>query len=83
MDKEPKDKLTFEEALGQLEKIVAAVEQGKVGLEESLDKYEQGMRLIQHCRAILEQAEKRIETINRQGQPASGPGSDGAEEAAS
>jgi len=58
-------KQTFEQALAQLEKIVSEVEQGKIGLEDSLDKYEQGMKLIKHCRAVLEQAEKRIETINK------------------
>lgn len=64
-----KPKQTFEQALEELEKIVAQVEQGEIGLEESIDKYEQGMKLIKHCRAILSQAEKRIETINQQDQP--------------
>ena len=58
-----KKKPSFEEALKQLEKIVTDVEEGKIGLEESIDKYEQGMKLVQQCRAILDQAEKRIETI--------------------
>ncbi len=61
-------KQTFEQALGDLEKIVTEVEQGKIGLEESIEKYEQGMKLIKYCRAILEQAEKRIETISKDGQ---------------
>ncbi len=56
-------KQTFESALKDLEKIVTQVEEGKIGLEESIDKYEQGMKLIKHCRGILEKAEKRIETI--------------------
>jgi len=60
---EAKKKPSFEEALKQLEKIVTEVEEGKIGLEESVDKYEQGMKLVQQCRAILDQAEKRIETI--------------------
>ena len=68
MAKSEKPKQTFEDALEELEKIVAQVEQGEIGLEESIDKYEQGMKLIKHCRTILSQAEKRIETINRQDQ---------------
>jgi exodeoxyribonuclease VII small subunit len=60
---EAKKKPSFEEALKLLEKIVTQVEEGKIGLEESIDKYEQGMKLVQQCRAILDQAEKRIETI--------------------
>ena len=65
MDNNHQNKQTFEQALTQLEKIVSEVEQGEIGLEESIDKYEQGMKLIKHCRAILEQAEKRIETIGK------------------
>jgi exodeoxyribonuclease VII small subunit len=61
-------KQTFEQALADLEKIVTEVEQGKIGLEESIEKYEQGMKLIKYCRAILEQAEKRIETITKDAQ---------------
>ena len=62
-------KQTFEQALAELEGIVNEVEQGKIGLEESIDKYEQGMKLIKHCRGILEAAEKRIETISREASP--------------
>jgi exodeoxyribonuclease VII small subunit len=68
-NKPEEKKPTFEQALAQLEKIVADVEQGKIPLEESIDKYEQGMNLIAYCRDILESAEKRIETIARQARP--------------
>jgi len=66
--KEPDDsqKLTFEQAQAQLEKIVNDIEQGRIPLEQSIEKYEQGMRLIKHCRTILEQAEKKIETISKE-----------------
>ena len=67
----PQNKITFEEALKQLEKIVTDVEEGKIGLEQAIEKYEQGMKLIQHCRTILDTAEKRIETITKQAEPPS------------
>jgi exodeoxyribonuclease VII small subunit len=54
---------TFEESVAQLEQIVAAIESGQIGLEESLSKYEQGMALVKRCRAILDSAEKRIEQL--------------------
>jgi exodeoxyribonuclease VII small subunit len=54
---------TFEESVAQLEQIVAAIESGQIGLEESLAKYEQGMALVKRCRAILDSAEKRIEQL--------------------
>ena len=69
MAKQTEKKQTFEEALTELEKIVEKVEQGEIGLEESIEQYAQGMQLIKHCRDILDQAEKRIETINKEAQP--------------
>lgn len=50
----------FEEAVDQLEQIIEGIESGDTGLEDSLVRYEQGMKLIQHCRSILDTAEKRI-----------------------
>jgi exodeoxyribonuclease VII small subunit len=55
---------SFEESVAQLEKIVAAIESGQIGLEESLTKYEQGMALVKKCRETLEKAEKRIEQLH-------------------
>lgn len=64
---------TFEEALAKLEGIVEAIEQGKIGLEESIARYEEGMGLIQHCRKIISQAELKIQKLqagaDRQLQP--------------
>lgn len=56
--------LGFEESIKQLTGIVAQIEQGEIKLEDSLDKYSQGMELIKHCRKILQKAEKRIEKIS-------------------
>jgi len=56
-------KLTFEEALTQLETITAQIEQGKIGLEESIAKYEEGMALVKQCRDILGRAELRIQQL--------------------
>jgi exodeoxyribonuclease VII small subunit len=57
--------MTFEESVAALEGIVAAIESGQVGLEESLAKYEQGMELVKRCRGILDGAEKRIEVLTQ------------------
>ena len=65
--KEESKTVTFEEAVAQLEQIVAAIESGQIGLEESLAKYEQGMALVKRCRGILDRAEKRIEILNQSG----------------
>jgi exodeoxyribonuclease VII small subunit len=60
--------MTFEESVTQLEQIVAAIESGQIGLEESLAKYEQGMNLVKKCRTILDRAEKRIEQLTATGE---------------
>jgi exodeoxyribonuclease VII small subunit len=54
---------SFEDALAELEQILSAIEGGQVGLEESLVKYERGTFLIQHCRGVLNTAEKQIEVL--------------------
>ena len=56
---------TFEEALSELEQILAEIEGGEVGLEESLVKYERGNFLIQHCRGVLNAAEQQIELLGK------------------
>lgn len=63
MAKKEQEPLSFEQSVGQLEQIVAAIESGQIGLEESLARYEQGMELVKHCRGILDRAEKRIELL--------------------
>ena len=65
MAKQSENKINFEQAMKQIEKIVSEVEQGEIPLEKTIEQYENGMKLIQHCRAILEQAEKRIEIIDK------------------
>lgn len=57
------EKLKFEEAMERLDSIVEAMESGRVGIEESIARYEEAMRLAAHCRRILEQAELRIQQI--------------------
>ena len=56
---------TFEEALAELEQILADIERGELGLEESLVKYERGNFLIHHCRGVLNTAEKQIELLGK------------------
>ena len=55
----------FEEALAELDQIIAEIEGGQVGLEESLAKYERGNFLIQHCRGVLNTAEQQIEVLSK------------------
>ncbi len=56
-------KMTFEQALARLEKIVSEIEAGKVPLEKSIEKYAEGIALIKQCRAILTSAESKIKLL--------------------
>ncbi len=62
MGKSPKT-LKFEEAMQRLDTIVAAMESGEIGIEDSLAKYEEAMQLAARCREVLDQAEQRIQKI--------------------
>jgi len=54
---------TFEAALAELQRIVTDLENGSVGLEESLARFERGVSLLKTCYATLEHAEQRIELL--------------------
>lgn len=62
---------SFESALEALEEIVGKLERGDLALEESLELFEQGIRLSRECQERLSQAERRIEVLMRdqQGHP--------------
>lgn len=55
--------LSFEDALKELERIVARLESGEATLQEAIDLYERGDRLKQQCAARLDAAQARIEAI--------------------
>ena len=59
---------TFEQALARLEKIVDEMEQGKIGLEDSLKHFEEGMSLIARCRKALTEAEMKIQQLQAAGE---------------
>ncbi|MBJ26812.1 MAG: exodeoxyribonuclease VII small subunit [Rhodospirillaceae bacterium] len=56
-------KLSFEDALGELEKIVEGLESGDTDLDSSIAAYERGIALKQHCEQKLKQAEMRVQKI--------------------
>ena len=57
------EELTFEEAIGNLESIVTELENGNLSLDESVKKFEHGMKLSKHCNEILDKAEKEISIL--------------------
>ncbi len=59
---------SFEKDLERLEKIVEALEQGELSLDESLKRFEEGIRLAKRCEKALTDAEKRIEILLKDAQ---------------
>lgn len=57
------EKMSFEEALDELETIVRDLETGKAPLEKSISSYERGIALKQHCETKLRDARAKIEKI--------------------
>jgi exodeoxyribonuclease VII small subunit len=55
--------MSYEQALGELETIVSALEQGDVALEKSIEIYERGETLKKHCEKLLGAAEAKVEKI--------------------
>ena len=53
----------FEKALKRLSSIVAGLEKGDLPLEESLQLFEEGVKLSRYCSDRLEEAERRIEVL--------------------
>ena len=52
--------IKFEEAMKQLEQIAGELEKGDLNLDESVIKFEEGIKLSKTCSKILEDAEKKI-----------------------
>ena len=53
----------FESSLAQLEKLVARMESGELGLEESLKAVEEGVRLTRLCQETLSAAEQKVQRL--------------------
>ena len=56
-------KLSFEDALEQLEKIVRELEEGSGVLDDSIKAYERGAHLKYHCETKLKEAQNRVEKV--------------------
>ena len=63
------EEIKFEEAIKRLEEIAKELESGELGLDESVNKFEEGMKLSKTCTKMLNEAEKRINIlINNDGE---------------
>ena len=56
----------FEEQIEELESIVEELEKGELSLEDSVFKFEQGIKISKDCNKMLEEAEKKITILVNQ-----------------
>ena len=59
-------KKSFEEQINELENIIKELEEGKLNLDESVSKFEAGMKISKECNKMLEDAEKKITILLNQ-----------------
>ena len=76
-DKIPPDiaKMSFEDALAELQTLVKALEKGDSKLDDAINSYQRGVDLKRHCEAKLREAQAKIEKIGLgpEGQPTASP----------
>lgn len=58
------EKLTYEQALAELETIVTSLDANKLPLEETMALFERGQALTRHCTELLDKAELRIKQLS-------------------
>jgi len=65
MNENELENINFEQALKELETIVRALESGAIALDDSLENFENGIKLIRRCNFLLDNAEKKIKKLTR------------------
>jgi len=63
MSDKPVEKMSFEEAMAELEAVVGQLERGDVALEDSIKLYERGAALKARCEVKLKEAEEKVAAI--------------------
>jgi len=61
-------KQSFEDSMERLEAIVAQLEKGECGLDQSLKLFEEGAKLSLQCEKLLDQAEQKVNLLLANGQ---------------
>ena len=72
---EPVAELSYEDALSELEGVVARLEGGELPLDQALSAFERGVSLARHCAGKLDAAERQVEllTLDAEGRPVLSP----------
>lgn len=63
----------FDERLARLEAIVGQLEQGGLGLEPAIERYQEGIQLLKECHGALDGYRRRVEELTREAENAMRP----------
>ena len=63
----------FDERLARLEELVSELEQGELGLESSIERYQQGIVLLKECQGLLSRYRKQVEELTADAETALRP----------
>jgi exodeoxyribonuclease VII small subunit len=77
----PAEAPDFDRALEEIEAIIARIESGEIGLEQSIAEYERGAALLRSCRERLTKAEQKVRTLTAQLQADASRNAAGADDA--
>lgn len=61
------EELDYEEALAELEAVISDLENGPVGLDKSVERFEKGKLLLEHCQKLLDSAELKVRQLENNG----------------
>ncbi len=53
----------LESSIAEINTLVEQMEQGELSLEQSLERFERGIRLIKHCQKVLQEAEQKVQVL--------------------
>ena len=59
------ENISFEQSLKELENIVRNLESGAIALDDSLENFENGIKLVRRCNLLLDNAEKKVKKLAR------------------
>ena len=68
MSNNPLEKMSFEDAMKELENLVDSLDKGDVSLDEAIGAYDRGSQLKDHCQKKLNEAKMKVETIQSSGE---------------
>ena len=68
MVNDPLEKMTFEDAMKELENLVDSLDKGDISLDEAIAAYDRGSQLKDHCQKKLNEAKMKVETIQSSGE---------------